>query len=226
MSFVVEYSYRFWFSSLCHCRSTSVRHSWVALLHLWRWVVSPSPCCSLSFCLAPDTPYEGGYYHGKLVGHFQLYLNLLLFRFSPLTFPFGRPLYTWLLPMVASRLTPACVFPFLIFIQTLGTHRGLSRRSSLGWFLSVSSSHARLLYSVLLLLVNETASTLGSVNTTTQEKRILAARSKEYNLRDPVFWLVFEELAKSLREEVEEERRTSGTTEASGTNNKNEEPKS
>jgi hypothetical protein len=66
---------------------------------------------------------------------------------------------------------------------------------------------------------------LGSVNTSTQEKRLLAERSREFNLRDPVFCSVFEELATKLREELEEERRERGLSELSQIE-KSEEPKS
>jgi hypothetical protein len=54
---------------------------------------------------------------------------------------------------------------------------------------------------------------------------LLAERSREYNLKDPVFCSVFEELATKLREELEEERRNRGLNEPSATE-KSEEPKS
>ncbi|KAI6197325.1 UBC core domain-containing protein [Aphelenchoides besseyi] len=125
------------------------------------------------YCLigCPDTPYDGGYYHGKLV--------------FPADFPFRPPaIYIW---------NPS-------------------------WTVST-------ILTGLISFMNENAQTLGSINTSTQEKKMLARRSREFNLKDPVFCSVFEELASKLRVELEEERRIQGLTENFSTTQETEAPK-
>lgn len=73
--------------------------------------------------------------------------------------------------------------------------------------------------------VNDTATTLGSINTSTQEKKLLARRSREYNLSDPTFCAIFEDLADTLRKELEEEKRIQNQAESSSSTRDNEEPK-
>lgn len=52
----------------------------------------------------------------------------------------------------------------------------------------------------------ESSPTLGSLSTTDEEKRVLARRSLNFNLRDKEFVEIFPELTKSLREEAEDKR--------------------
>jgi ubiquitin-conjugating enzyme E2 J2 len=66
---------------------------------------------------------------------------------------------------------------------------------------------------------------VGSINTSTTEKKRYAQISREYNLKDPVFCSIFEELAAKLREEIAEERRVQGIAENS-MSSQSEEPKS
>jgi ubiquitin-conjugating enzyme E2 J2 len=59
----------------------------------------------------------------------------------------------------------------------------------------------------LLSFMNETAPTLGSLTTTETEKRLLARRSRDFNLADKQFCEIFPEMASALKAEVERERR-------------------
>lgn len=71
--------------------------------------------------------------------------------------------------------------------------------------------------------MNSNDNTLGSINTTTLEKKRYAQLSREYNLKDPVFCSVFDELADKLREEIAEEKRIQGIAETSTTSSQQEE---
>ncbi|KAI6242612.1 UBIQUITIN-CONJUGAT-2 domain-containing protein [Aphelenchoides fujianensis] len=132
---------------------------------------------------APDTPYDGGYYHGKFV--------------FPADFPFRPPSIYMITPSGRFQTNTRLCLSISDF------HPDTWNPS---W--TVSS-----ILTGLMSFMNETAQTLGSINTTTQEKKLLARRSREYNLRDPVFCAVFEELAAKLRAELEEERRLQGMSE-------------
>uniref|UniRef100_A0A915P0I1 UBC core domain-containing protein n=1 Tax=Meloidogyne floridensis TaxID=298350 RepID=A0A915P0I1_9BILA len=111
---------------------------------------------------APDTPYEGGYYHGKLV--------------FPQDFPFRPPSIYMLTP---------------------------SGRFQDTWNPSWSVST---IIMGLISFMNENSPTLGSLLTSDYERRILARRSREFNLKSPQFCEVFSELAEQIRCELEEER--------------------
>lgn len=76
----------------------------------------------------------------------------------------------------------------------------------------------------LVSFMNETASTLGSINTTTHEKKLLARQSRNFNLRDPVFCAVFEELAAKLRREIADESRSQASTSATAKTSESEAP--
>ncbi|KAI6183869.1 UBC core domain-containing protein [Aphelenchoides bicaudatus] len=149
------------------------------------------------YCIfgAPDTPYEGGYYHGKLV--------------FPADFPFRPPSIYMITPSGRFQTNTRLCLSISDF------HPDTWNPS---W--TVSS-----IITGLISFMNDTASTLGSINTSTQEKRLLAVRSRQYNLKDPVFCSVFDELAAKLREEIEEEQRISGIN-GSTANNEDEQPKS
>lgn len=56
-------------------------------------------------------------------------------------------------------------------------------------------------------MILESSPTLGSLSTSDEEKRVLARRSRDFNLRDKQFVEIFPELTKSLRDEAEEERK-------------------
>jgi len=129
---------------------------------------------------APETPYEGGYFHGKLV--------------FPTDFPFRPPAIYMLTPSGRFQTNTRLCLSISDF------HPDTWNPS---W--TVSS-----ILTGLISFMNETSPTLGSINTSTQEKRLLARRSREFNLADPIFCSVFEELAARLRVELEEERRIQG----------------
>uniref|UniRef100_F1KUB0 Ubiquitin-conjugating enzyme E2 J2 n=1 Tax=Ascaris suum TaxID=6253 RepID=F1KUB0_ASCSU len=125
---------------------------------------------------APSTPYEGGVYHGKLV--------------FPPDFPFKPP--------AIYMLTPSGRF-----------------QTNTRLCLSISDFHpdtwnpawtVSTIITGLLSFMNETAPTLGSLTSTDSEKRALAKKSREFNLKDRVFCDLFEDLANEIRTELAEER--------------------
>jgi hypothetical protein len=58
----------------------------------------------------------------------------------------------------------------------------------------------------LISFMNENSPTLGSLSTSDTEKRLLAKRSRDFNLHSPLFCELFEELADQIRKELDEER--------------------
>ena len=60
----------------------------------------------------------------------------------------------------------------------------------------------------LTSFMNENTPTYGSIQTSVAEKVALARKSKRFNLKNPKFCEVFEELAEQLRKEVSEEDKT------------------
>jgi ubiquitin-conjugating enzyme E2 J2 len=130
----------------------------------WHYVIEGSP----------GTPYEGGYYHGKLL------------------FPKEYPLK----PPSVIMCTPSGRF---------ATDRRLC--------LSMSDFHPESwnpMWSVSTILTGlysfmlESAPTSGSVESTIQQKRKLAKRSLEYNVRDKVFCQLFPELVALYTQPSEE----------------------
>uniref|UniRef100_A0A0M3I2S7 Ubiquitin-conjugating enzyme E2 J2 n=1 Tax=Ascaris lumbricoides TaxID=6252 RepID=A0A0M3I2S7_ASCLU len=109
---------------------------------------------------APSTPYEGGVYHGKLV--------------FPPDFPFKPP--------AIYMLTPSGRF-----------------QTNTRLCLSISDFHpdtwnpawtVSTIITGLLSFMNETAPTLGSLTSTDSEKRALAKKSREFNLKVRSFVLL------------------------------------
>jgi len=146
---------------------------------------------------APDTPYEGGYYHGKLV--------------FPADFPFRPPSIYMLTPSGRFQTNTRLCLSISDF------HPDTWNPS---W--TVSS-----IITGLISFMNSTDNTLGSINSSTADKKRFAQISREYNLRDPVFCSVFDELATTLQQEIAEERRIQGIAAGnSTTTNQAEEPKS
>jgi ubiquitin-conjugating enzyme E2 J2 len=132
-----------------------------------------------------DTPYAGGVYHGKLV--------------FPATYPLKPPSVLMLTP--SGRFQP-------------------NRRLCL----SMSDFHPESwnpVWSVETILTGlysfmvETAPTLGSVETTSRQKRQYAQNSLAYNIRDPVFRQLFPEYVE-MHKKVMEER---GDVEGSASHN-------
>lgn len=119
------------------------------------------------------TPYEGGFYHGKLIFPGE-------FPFQPpsiyMTTPNGRFKVNTRLCLSISDFHPDTWNP--------------------AW--SVST-----ILTGLLSFMIEKSPTLGSINTTDYEKRQLAAQSLEYNLRDKMFCELFPETVETIRAELE-----------------------
>ncbi|RUS13773.1 UBC-like protein [Endogone sp. FLAS-F59071] len=112
----------------------------------------------------PETPYEAGQYHGKLV--------------FPADYPFKPP--------SIRMTTPSGRF------QT-DTRLCLTMSDFHPSFWNPSWSVATILNGLLSFMVGE-ESTTGSIKTTETEKRILATRSHKFNLANPKFRDIFPEL--------------------------------
>ncbi|XP_019883220.1 ubiquitin-conjugating enzyme E2 J2 isoform X3 [Camponotus floridanus] len=122
------------------------------------------------------TPYEGGFYHGKLIFPGE-------FPFQPpsiyMTTPNGRFKVNTRLCLSISDFHPDTWNP--------------------AW--SVST-----ILTGLLSFMIEKSPTLGSINTTDYEKRQLAAQSLEYNLRDKMFCELFPETVENVEESSRNKR--------------------
>ncbi|XP_033221994.1 ubiquitin-conjugating enzyme E2 J2-like [Belonocnema kinseyi] len=120
-----------------------------------------------------NTPYDGGFYHGKLVFPGE-------FPFQPpsiyMTTPNGRFKVNTKLCLSISDFHPDTWNP--------------------AW--SVST-----ILTGLLSFMIENSPTLGSITTTDYEKRHLAAQSLEYNLRDKIFCELFPETVAAIKVELE-----------------------
>uniref|UniRef100_A0A915E996 Ubiquitin-conjugating enzyme E2 J2 n=1 Tax=Ditylenchus dipsaci TaxID=166011 RepID=A0A915E996_9BILA len=128
---------------------------------------------------APDTPYDGGYYHGKLI--------------FPADFPFRPPSIYMITPSGRFQINTRLCLSISDF------HPDTWNPS---WTVST-------IMMGLISFMNETAPTLGSLSTSDDEKRVLAKRSRDYNLRDKLFCEIFPELSATLREESEREQANS-----------------
>ncbi|GMR36098.1 hypothetical protein PMAYCL1PPCAC_06293, partial [Pristionchus mayeri] len=121
---------------------------------------------------APNTPYEGGQYHGKLV--------------FPSDFPFKPPSIYMITPSGRFQTNTRLCLSISDFhpdtwnpAWTVGT-----------------------IVTGLLSFMNDTAPTLGSITTTDAEKKQLARKSKTFNIKDRVFCELFEDLAESIKSEM------------------------
>ncbi|XP_054717762.1 ubiquitin-conjugating enzyme E2 J2-like [Uloborus diversus] len=123
-----------------------------------------------------DTPYKGGIYHGKLI--------------FPGEFPF-KP-------------------PSIYMITPNGRFKTNTRLC-----LSISDFHpdtwnpawsvATILTGLLSFMVEKNP-TLGSIETSDYEKKMLATRSLEFNLKDPVFCELFPDLVEASRAKISEKK--------------------
>uniref|UniRef100_A0A0N5C0H7 Ubiquitin-conjugating enzyme E2 J2 n=1 Tax=Strongyloides papillosus TaxID=174720 RepID=A0A0N5C0H7_STREA len=132
--------------------------------------------CEWHFCItgASDTPYLGGYYHGKLI--------------FPPDFPFKPPsIY---------MITPSGRF-----------------KTDVKLCLSMSDFHpdtwnpcwsAGTIVSGLISFMNGTGATLGSMETTDEEKKKLAKQSLAFNLKDKQFVKLFPSISKKIAKELKE----------------------
>lgn len=120
-----------------------------------------------------NTPYEGGFYHGKLV--------------FPGEFPFQPPSIYMITPNGRFKVNIRLCLSISDFHPDTWNP---------AW--SVSTILAGLLSFMI-----ETSPTLGSITTTDYEKKQLAAQSLEFNLRDKMFCELFPETVESIRAELE-----------------------
>jgi len=131
----------------------------------WHYVVEGSP----------DTAYEGGYYHGKLI--------------FPADFPFKPPSIYMITPSGRFQTnTRLCLSISDYHPDTWNP----------AWTVAT-------IINGLLSFMNESTPTLGCVNTSDKEKRTLAKKSRAFNLRNVIFCQLFEDLTKELRKEMEQE---------------------
>ncbi|XP_049843951.1 ubiquitin-conjugating enzyme E2 J2 [Schistocerca gregaria] len=123
------------------------------------------------------TPYEGGIYHGKLVFPRE-------FPFKPpsiyMTTPNGRFKTNTRLCLSISDFHPDSWNP--------------------AW--SVST-----ILTGLLSFMIEKSPTLGSIESSDHEKRVLAAQSLEFNLKDKIFRELFPDLVEKIKSELEQRRK-------------------
>nr|QBH73223.1 ubiquitin-conjugating enzyme E2 j2 [Encarsia formosa] len=120
-----------------------------------------------------NTPYEGGFYHGKLV--------------FPRDFPFQPPSIYMATPSGRFKInTKLC--------------------------LSISDFHpdtwnpAWSVSTILIGLVSfmvESSSALGAITSPDFEKKVLAAKSLEYNLKDKLFCELFPDTVETIKKELE-----------------------
>ncbi|KAG4096138.1 ubiquitin-conjugating enzyme/RWD-like protein [Neocallimastix lanati (nom. inval.)] len=112
----------------------------------------------------PDSPYEGGEYHGKLI--------------FPSEYPYKPPSIKMLTPNGRFQID------YRLCLTMSDYHPGLWNPQ---W--SVST-----ILTGLLSFMLEDKPTTGSINTTTEEKIRLSKNSHYYNINNPVFRKVFPEL--------------------------------
>ncbi|CAD6192092.1 unnamed protein product [Caenorhabditis auriculariae] len=122
---------------------------------------------------APNTPYEGGVYHGKLI--------------FPPDFPFKPPSIYMMTPNGRFQVnTRLCLSISDYHPDTWNP----------AWTVST-------IITGLLSFMNDNQPTLGSVSVGDEERRKLALRSKAFNLKNSTFCSLFPEEAEKIRKELE-----------------------
>jgi len=125
--------------------------------------------------LGPDeTPYKGGVYHGKLV--------------FPGEFPFKPPSIYMITPNGRFKCNTRLCLSISDFHPDT-------------W--NPAWSVATILTGLLSFMVEKNP-TLGSIETSDYEKRLLATRSLEFNLKDPTFCELFPDLVEESRKVISE----------------------
>ncbi|XP_048580416.1 ubiquitin-conjugating enzyme E2 J2 [Nematostella vectensis] len=119
-----------------------------------------------------NTPYEGGFYHGKLV--------------FPRDFPFKPPSIYMITPNGRFKVNTRLCLSISDFHPDTWNP---------AW--SVST-----ILTGLLSFMNETAPTLGSVETSDFQKRQYAVMSGPFNLQDRIFCELFPKIAEEIREKM------------------------
>ncbi|KAK6732573.1 hypothetical protein RB195_016754 [Necator americanus] len=123
---------------------------------------------------APSTPYEGGVYHGKLV--------------FPNDFPFKPPSIYMITPSGRFQVNTRLCLSISDFHPDTWNP---------AWTVST-------IITGLLSFMNDTAPTLGSITSSDAEKRILARRSKAFNLKDRVFCELFPDVVDEIKKDLSE----------------------
>lgn len=126
----------------------------------------------------PDTPYEGGFYHGKLV--------------FPREFPFKPPAIYMITPNGRFKCNQRLCLSISDFHPDT-------------W--NPAWSVATILTGLLSFMVEETA-TLGSVQTSLVTRRSLAFSSKETNLKNEIFVELFPDIVTEMKKQLAKERRS------------------
>lgn len=121
-----------------------------------------------------DTPYKGGVYHGKLV--------------FPSEFPFKPPSIYMITPNGRFKCNTRLCLSISDFHPDTWNP---------AW--SVST-----ILTGLLSFMVEKNPTLGSIETSDYEKKLLAKRSLEFNLKDPIFCDLFPDLVEESRKKINE----------------------
>lgn len=128
------------------------------------------------YCLkgSPDTPYEGGYYHGKVV--------------FPPDYPYKPPAIYMLTPNGRFKVCTRLCLSISDF-----------HPESWSCLWSVSS-----ILTGVLSFMNESAITYGSITTSEYERRVFSAQSLAFNVRDATFVECFPELVELYEATKEE----------------------
>ncbi|XP_071874128.1 ubiquitin-conjugating enzyme E2 J2 [Bombus fervidus] len=119
------------------------------------------------------TPYEGGFYHGKLI--------------FPAEFPFQPPSIYMTTPNGRFKVNTRLCLSISDFHPDTWNP---------AW--SVST-----ILTGLLSFMIENSPTMGSINTSDHEKKQFAAQSLEYNLKDKLFCELFPETVEAIKAELE-----------------------
>ncbi|KAK9305550.1 hypothetical protein QLX08_003349 [Tetragonisca angustula] len=119
------------------------------------------------------TPYEGGFYHGKLI--------------FPVEFPFQPPSIYMTTPNGRFKVNTRLCLSISDFHPDTWNP---------AW--SVST-----ILTGLLSFMIENSPTMGSINTSDYEKKQFAAQSLEYNLKDKMFCDLFPETVETIKAELE-----------------------
>lgn len=131
---------------------------------------------------APNTPYEGGVYHGKLV--------------FPNDFPFKPPSIYMITPSGRFQVNTRLCLSISDFHPDTWNP---------AWTVST-------IITGLLSFMNDSAPTLGSITSSDAEKKILARRSKAFNLKDKVFCSLFPDVVEEIKKELSDANTTEEAT--------------
>ncbi|CAB3404535.1 unnamed protein product [Caenorhabditis bovis] len=123
---------------------------------------------------APNTPYEGGIYHGKLI--------------FPTDFPFKPPSIIMITPNGRFQTnTRLCLSISDYHPDTWNP----------AWTVST-------IITGLMSFMNDNQPTLGSLSTSDEERRLLARRSHAFNVKDKIFCQLFPEEADKIKKQLAE----------------------